>query len=120
MANIINFPLRGEYEREWNNLIEYFQLFLNESLSKITKVEVFVPVDLVIQFDAIVANYLFNIDNNEYRLSFIMPFINKLYFLNVCLYEDTKFIIEYNFNSFEEFENNFVIWFDKLSVFGGD
>jgi hypothetical protein len=119
MDDIVNFPLLGEFKREWDELIQYFPMLVKGVLEKISIVEEFTVLSLAVQVDAIVGNYLFKIKDIEYRLSFVMPIIKKGSYMSVNVYIETTFLKEHNFVSLTDFENNFAPWFENLDIFGG-
>jgi hypothetical protein len=119
MDDIVNFPLLGEFKKEWEELIQYFPMLVNSVLEKISIVEEFTVLTLDVQVDAIVGNYLFKIKDIEYRLSFVMPIIKERSYMSVNVYMETTFIREQNFVSLDDFQNNFVSWFENLDIFGG-
>ncbi|MFP3043852.1 hypothetical protein LQZ19_18725 [Treponema primitia] len=119
MGKIIPFPLREEFQAEWDDLVDYFSALIHEELSKVSGVEVFTAISLQVQLDAVIGNYVFLKDSVEYRLSFVMPIAYEGNYLTVSLYMGTRFLMECHFTSFHDFRTYFVSWFENLPLWGG-
>ena len=118
MGKIIPFPLRGEFQKEWDDLIDCFSVLIYEELSKVSRVEVFTAISLQVQLDAVAGNYIFLKNAVEYRISFVMPIVQEGSYMTVSLYEGTRFLMEHHFTSYDDFRTHFVGWFEGLSFLG--
>jgi hypothetical protein len=119
MGKIIPFPLLGKFQKEWDDLVEYFSVLIQEELSKVSRVEVFTAASLNVQLDAVMGNYIFSKDVTDYRVSFVMPIVPEGSYMTVSLYAGTKFPMERHFTSLDDFHIHFVDWFESVSFQGG-